>query len=537
MEIKGGLFLLLRLGTAVLLGTSYVPDEYFQSVEVAYRYVHGQGVVSWEWEDEYRIRSFLSLLPYVVLFKFMRLLGVQSQWCYAVGPRIMQGIAVAVSDWCLYHLSSLGGHNQLREGFRADSSWWTLFLHCSNWYWLYSATRTLANTTETLTYIIVLYLWYSAKAEEERRGRSAFTWFTWLALLLMCFQSYSRPTSVLLFAPIVAARFVDLLGRRGELLRLVMSCTIIGTISVAVGIFADSSFYEKSWTISPLNFLYFNIYRNVSSLFGTQSFHWNFTVGLPTILGLSFPLLGCSFWLLKKEGSLIRTQKILSQAIIAIIVFPLGLHCFSAHQELRFLAPVLPAAHIVLGSSIAVWTMKAGKEKYKSRRHLALRVIGSIAVIHSLGALYLMTRHQSGPEMAVRELVQMATASGKSRFSVMILAPCYTFPGFSFMHTPPSVEIQLEPLRCSPFEEKESSQSSLFAASPVAYYRSAKAGADAVLTFDAYSEKEESNTDTLGQALLRDGYHLEKSFHHADVRYDFDADLAPKRAQLYRRSS
>lgn len=529
MDALMGLLLLLRLGAAALVGTSYVPDEYFQSVEVAYHAVHGQGVVSWEWEDGYRIRSVLSLLPYAALFKLFQLLGVQSQWWYAVGPRIMQGVAVAISDYCLYHLSSLGGRDQLREGFRADSSWWTLCLHCSNWYWLYSATRTLANTTETFIYIMVLYLWHSAK-------RSAFAWFTWLALLLMSLQSYSRPTSILLFIPIVGARFVELLGRRGEVFQLFVSCAIIGTIGVALGVFADSLFYQEAWTISPLNFLYFNVYRNVSSLFGTQPFHWNFSEGLPTILGLSFPLLGCSFWLLKKEGTLIRTQKVLMQAVIAIIVFPLGLHCFSSHQELRFLAPILPAAHIVLGSSITLWTMKAGKDKYESRRQLALRVVGVIAMVHLLVALYLMTLHQSGPETAVREVVQMAATSGKSTFSVMLLAPCYAFPGYSFMHTPPHVELLLEPLPCSPFEEKETSPSSLFANSPLAYYRSAKAGADAVLTFDAYSEKEEKSSETLEKALLRDGYVLDKSFHHAHLQYDFDSEFAPKRALLYRKA-
>ena len=527
--------MLWRLIAAVLVSTTYVPDEYFQSVEVAYHAVHGHGIVTWEWEDGFRIRSFLSILPFAAYFKLLQVCGIHSQWMYAVGPRFIQAIAVAISDSCLYHVSmaAWGGRQDVekKRGIGYDSGLWTLLLQCSNWYSMYSATRTMANTTETFIYIMVLYMWYSlAESVPTSRYRE------WLAMCLMCLQSYARPTSVLLFVPIIVAHVVENRHKASELFRFAVACTLSGSLCAILGILVDSLFYNEAWSISPLNFLYFNVYKKVSSLFGTQSGYWNFVVGLPTALGLTFPLLGSSLWLLLKEKTLLLTHKVLLQAVTALVVFPLGLHCFSYHQELRFLSPVLPAAHIVLGSGIALWTVRAGKDKYQSRRTIAALLLGAIALVHSIGAVYLLVRHQGGPERAARQVALMAASSSKQQFSVMLLAPCYAFPGYSFMHTPPHVQMRLvEPEKCSPFEEK--SDSSLFEESPLTYYfrLSAKAGADAVLTFDAYSEKDEGQGKTLEQALLRDGYLLQETFHHADFRYDYDSAFAPKKVLLYRR--
>lgn len=64
------IFLLIsKLGVIVLLTvTSFVPDEYFQYGEPAYRFVFGPGILSWEWQADYRIRSYIPLLPCIAAY-------------------------------------------------------------------------------------------------------------------------------------------------------------------------------------------------------------------------------------------------------------------------------------------------------------------------------------------------------------------------------------------------------------------------------------------------------------------------------------
>ena len=64
-----------------ILQTTYIPDEYYQSVDGAYNiafppYVddnngdnlHLATQLAWEWSSSYQIRSYIPLLPYIGLF-------------------------------------------------------------------------------------------------------------------------------------------------------------------------------------------------------------------------------------------------------------------------------------------------------------------------------------------------------------------------------------------------------------------------------------------------------------------------------------
>ena len=77
------LSLLYRLFFAVATTTVFVPDEYFQTLEPAYNYSFGNGIrcgvihayshrllmhtrSTWEWNCPFRIRSFVSIIPYIL---------------------------------------------------------------------------------------------------------------------------------------------------------------------------------------------------------------------------------------------------------------------------------------------------------------------------------------------------------------------------------------------------------------------------------------------------------------------------------------
>ena len=69
--------ILWRWVWACLSQTWYVPDETWQSVEVAHRVVWGRGGLTWE--SDLAIRSSLLSLPYILLFSLLSLLHLDYQ--------------------------------------------------------------------------------------------------------------------------------------------------------------------------------------------------------------------------------------------------------------------------------------------------------------------------------------------------------------------------------------------------------------------------------------------------------------------------
>lgn len=64
----------IRLTSVVLVQTFYVPDEYWQSLEVAHKLVFGYGYLTWEWSQG--IRSYIHPLIISLVYKIVQLLGI-----------------------------------------------------------------------------------------------------------------------------------------------------------------------------------------------------------------------------------------------------------------------------------------------------------------------------------------------------------------------------------------------------------------------------------------------------------------------------
>lgn len=65
-----------RLLNAILVRTSFAPDEYWQSVEIAHRLVFGRGYVTWEWVEH--IRGTFHPLIFTALFAAIKELRLDS---------------------------------------------------------------------------------------------------------------------------------------------------------------------------------------------------------------------------------------------------------------------------------------------------------------------------------------------------------------------------------------------------------------------------------------------------------------------------
>lgn len=69
-----GLIVAVRLASVFLVQTWFVPDEYWQSLEVAHKLVFGYGSLTWEWTSG--IRSYLQPAFIAGVYKVLELLTI-----------------------------------------------------------------------------------------------------------------------------------------------------------------------------------------------------------------------------------------------------------------------------------------------------------------------------------------------------------------------------------------------------------------------------------------------------------------------------
>ncbi|CAG0880907.1 unnamed protein product [Darwinula stevensoni] len=116
-------FLSFRVINALVTRTYFVPDETWQSLEIAHHRVFGYGFQTWEWHHE--IRSWLYPGVFVALYKLLAVLGLDDNQFFMVKlPQLIQGLFGAVGEICIYHVA-LKLHGR-------SSALWTAILQASS---------------------------------------------------------------------------------------------------------------------------------------------------------------------------------------------------------------------------------------------------------------------------------------------------------------------------------------------------------------------------------------------------------------------
>ncbi|ETI44012.1 hypothetical protein F441_11145 [Phytophthora nicotianae CJ01A1] len=150
-----------RLWNALFVRTSFNPDEYWQSTEVAHRLVFGYGYLTWEWQDDAQLRGFAHPALFAGLYKLLELLNLDSRWAVAYGPRLLQGLLSAANDFFLYKLA--------RNYFDAKTAKWALLCQFFSWFTFYVMVRPFSNCVETLCTTAALAYWPWKFLEQTRR--------------------------------------------------------------------------------------------------------------------------------------------------------------------------------------------------------------------------------------------------------------------------------------------------------------------------------------------------------------------------------
>jgi len=381
-----------RILWAWLSQSWYVPDTVWQSVEVAHTKLWDTGNLTWEWGQGVRLRSAIHPLLYMSVFLPFKLLGIHPTSLIILLPKVLTGIITAASDLAML--------NVVKKLESPGTASWFLLLQQTNWFLLYSGSRTVINTFETSLFTFGLLLFPRPKF-----------------LAVAAFSVFCRPTLALPFGPLILLFFLQTLVSKGAL--KCFSYITWGILGSLMSVAIDSLFYGDL-TLTPCNFLKFNVLNNLSSFYGENPVFWYLSHALVPILG---PLL---------VPSLLGLPSCPPQVLMPCLatLLPLSL---VAHKEMRFIQPIIPL--------LLISAAKFLNQKLRSNPSLSWLAI--ISILNIPPAFYLSTVHQRG----VMDAVSWLREEESSR-SVLVLMPCHSLPLHSHLHLQPLHNIRL--LSCEP---------------------------------------------------------------------------------------
>uniref|UniRef100_A0A8B9PEM2 Mannosyltransferase n=1 Tax=Apteryx owenii TaxID=8824 RepID=A0A8B9PEM2_APTOW len=391
----------LRGLNCALVQTSFVPDEYWQSLEVLFTIyvlnINNYGYLTWEWENG--LRGYSYPLIFASIYKVLQLLAKDDVQLLIWVPRLVQALLAAFADVKLYSL--------VRHLENAETAKWVL---CS-WFTWYSCTRTLTNTMETLLTIFALS-YYPIKG--SKMGSSC------KYLTLIAFAIVIRPTAVIPWIPLVFNHFWQEQKKADLILH---NCIPVGLVTVGTSLIIDRVFFGK-WVLVQLNFLKFNVLQNLGTFYGSHPWHWYFTQGLPVILATHLPFFihGC-----------VQAPKRYRIFLMAVI-WTVLVYSMLSHKEFRFIYPVLPFCMFFCGYSLK--HLKACKKSAAS----------FLLLSNLLPALYTGLIHQRGSLDVMSHVQQLCNNSYQSQASIFIMMPCHSTPFYSHVHCP----LKMRFLQCPP---------------------------------------------------------------------------------------
>lgn len=246
-----------RIFNAMIISTFYVPDEFWQGPEVAHNMVFGYGYLTWEWTQG--LRGWTFPLLFAVPYKILAVLRLDSAMTLIRTPRLVQGIFAAFGDLYLYKLAG--------KLFGQKVSQWALACNLLSWFTFYCVTRSLTNSTEAVLTTVALYYWpWKSTSNSHFSGKTSII----LSLSLAAFSCIIRPTAAIIWIPLC---LLHLVHEPHKVTFIFKQLLPPGVLALSWSVVIDSFFYGE-WTLVQLNFLKFNVIKNMGSFYGSHPWHW-----------------------------------------------------------------------------------------------------------------------------------------------------------------------------------------------------------------------------------------------------------------------
>ncbi|XP_034045667.1 GPI mannosyltransferase 3 [Thalassophryne amazonica] len=415
-----------RLMNCFLVRSSFVPDEYWQSLEVSHHMVFNYGYLTWEWKAG--IRGFSYPLFFALIYKILHYVNYDSVHLLIWIPRIIQALLAAFADVKFFFL--------IQSLENLDVAKWAFFCQLCSWFTWYCCTRTLTNSMETTLASLALYYF----PLQGSKTHSSMKYLILVALAIIV-----RPTAMIVWLPLLVHHF----WQEDDKLRLITHYYIpIGALTVVTSTVIDCMFYEK-WILVQFNFLKFNILQGVADFYGSHPWHWYISQGFVVVIGPHLP-----FFL---HGCTIASKRY--KVLLVAVIWTIMIYSLLPHKEFRFIYPVLPFCMVFCGISLA--SLKAWQ------RAAAF----SLLVTNLVPALYTGLVHQRGTLDAMshlQKLCNISTVANHPHPDVLFLMPCHSTPFYSHIHCP----LKMRFLECPPdLEEAYTDEALRFYNDPLRWLR------------------------------------------------------------------
>ncbi|VDK86960.1 unnamed protein product, partial [Onchocerca ochengi] len=394
-----------------LVRTYFVPDELFQSVEVAHWAVYGTGYLSWEWMAS--LRSVLHPFIIAILYFLGHLCAIDSNLFIIQTPRALHAVLFALSDYCYYKFA--------RRILSPNGAKYALLSYLSCWFVWYCAPRTLSNTLETILTLFALQ-WYPLSKADLKQS------YFWPYMSIGLLTILIRPTAILIWIPFGLWH----LWRSDSIMKLLLHHTFLSCFPVLfLVIVLDSIAYGKL-TFTAWNFIRFNVLEGGSDHFGSHPWHWFISQGLLAVLTVHLVPI---FW-----GMVVAVRnRSVPFVFFCVPVLYITIHSLIAHKEHRFLLPIIPLLCLFAGIFF--------HDRLQHQSHIFW--IRLLLVVNISLAGYFGLFHQSGPFSATYWIIEDAKLrfSKGQHFELIQLMPCFSLPQYSYFH---DFNVTVTALDCSP---------------------------------------------------------------------------------------
>ncbi|TQW00440.1 hypothetical protein V2A60_001520 [Cordyceps javanica] len=471
--------LLVRLVNALSIATFFQPDEYFQSLEPAWKLAFGSESGAWlTWEWHYQLRSslhpMLFAIPYSLVDHASRLLDLSTylrSTMLIAAPAVLQGLIAALGDWYTFKLASnIYGHDSL------DANVTLMLQLVSPWQW-YCASRTFSNSLEASLTITALSYWpwkllaAATTTKENPKPVNSLSHCGTLGRLRICLCLAAlaivlRPTNVLIWATIAGLSVTRLTLRGPSPLSmstvgiLIREAILCGSFVLGLSLLADRAYFGF-WTLPANNWLNFNITKSLAVFYGQNPWHYYILQGIPLLCTTILPFVLPALIRPQTHGTaeLENTQRVLAAAVF-VTVTTLSL---ISHKEVRFIHPLLPIFSVLAAPRVRSFftsppkpaTVK-GATSSRQVRNKGYLMAG--LALNGLLAGYLSYFHQGAPIQVLSFLRQdferiHATAPNASQFThktelfALFLMPCHSTPWRSHLVHP---SLHAYALTCDP---------------------------------------------------------------------------------------
>lgn len=431
-ELKLFLCLLtFRIICLCLVHSYFVPDEYWQSLEIAHSYVFGYGYVTWEWDEG--IRSFFYPFWIALSYKILSTLGLDYAEILILLPRLIQSVVSAVADlyYWLWLKKIISKSSNKEKQLHRTYFLWVMCLILN-----YCSSRTLTNVMELNFSTIALYYypWYP----KINQRKLHFLWFVGFACL-------TRPTAALQWLPLCV---FDLISNPNPVRYIRVYLKIIFLI-ICLSLGVDFLYYKR-FILTSFNFILYNGQYNIGIHYGSHSWFWYIVFGIPIILGPSFLFLYYETFSIFKYVILRNFKRRIVDVVCSDIfsvnefllcgtfIWTVFLYSIIPHKEFRFILPLAPIMFYLAGSSLHK-NFSIIKEIYISFFTV------SVIICNILGLLYLGLWHQVGSMAAISKLANIAL-NDPVNSNYLFLTPCHATPLYSHLH----VNISTRFLTCEP---------------------------------------------------------------------------------------